>query len=85
MTLAVKVALNPDTSNQPNALDFNRESLKSGHFVMIERLTFTSSKNQPNPDPDNHEDCLALNGAYDFGWHDGYCADRIGYPLCEKT
>ncbi|KAL4217851.1 hypothetical protein ACF0H5_022590 [Mactra antiquata] len=42
-----------------------------------------SSKPQPNNDPDNKEDCLALNGAYDFNWHDGLCEERLGYPLCE--
>ena len=38
-----------------------------------------------NTDVDNHEDCIALNGAYDFCWSDGLCNEGVGYALCEKT
>ncbi|XP_045182258.2 perlucin-like protein [Mercenaria mercenaria] len=50
-----------------------------------EELTYTEwDVSQPNNKPDNKEDCMALNGAYDFNWHDGVCKQRVGYPLCEK-
>ncbi|XP_052762986.1 perlucin-like protein [Mya arenaria] len=40
--------------------------------------------NQPTNLHDNHEDCLALSGAFDFKWHDGECDLDTGYALCEK-
>ncbi|XP_060556475.1 perlucin-like protein [Ruditapes philippinarum] len=50
-----------------------------------EELSFSEwDVSQPNNKPDNNEDCLALNGAYDFNWHDGLCSKRVGYPLCER-
>ncbi|KAL4217850.1 hypothetical protein ACF0H5_022589 [Mactra antiquata] len=52
-------------------------------IVTDEELTYFDPNFMGDKTPDNHKDCLAMPGSYDFDWRDVPCTERLGYAICE--